>query len=158
MPEARSHSRYRLHGWSFHRRRHRAISHKLKCMPSMLAQVCCVTPGRAPSMWGCGHSLLANKTPRQPTIPDNHFDLVVFVSRCCTKHRTPHCRASWPSVKRILKPGWRHVVHLEVPGHYSQLDTWGRIRGDFEIFYNNEPFWRGALSTDFRSVGGRCWL
>jgi len=31
-------------------------------------------------------------------------------------------------------------------------DTWGRIRGDYEIFYNNEPFWRGALSTDFKKV------
>ena len=82
--------------------------------------------------------------------PDNHFDLVYSST---VLHETSH--AALPRImaecKRILKPGGV-MLHLEVPGHYSQLDTWGRIRGDFEIFYNNEPFWRGALTTDFKKL------
>ncbi|MDX2143675.1 MAG: class I SAM-dependent methyltransferase [Rhodospirillaceae bacterium] len=82
--------------------------------------------------------------------PDNHFDLVYSSA---VLHETSH--AALPRImaecRRILKPGGV-MIHLEVPGHYGTLDTWGRIRGDFEIFYNNEPFWRGALTTDFKKL------
>jgi SAM-dependent methyltransferase len=82
--------------------------------------------------------------------PDNHFDLVYSSA---VLHETS--RKALPRIMaechRILKPGGV-LIHLEVPGHYSTLDTWGRIRGDYEIIYNNEPFWRGALSTDFKAL------
>jgi len=32
------------------------------------------------------------------------------------------------------------------------LDTWGRIRGDYEIQYNYEPFWKGALTADYKKL------
>ncbi len=79
--------------------------------------------------------------------PDNHFDLV-FSS--AVLHETS--RKALPRImaecRRILKPGGV-LIHLEVPAKYESLDTWGRIRGDYEITYNNEPFWRGALTSDF---------
>lgn len=92
----------------------------------------------------------SQQNAEQTNFPDNHFDMVVSSAML---HETSH--AALPRIMaeclRILKPGGV-VIHLEVPGHYSSLDTWGRIRGDFEIFYNNEPFWRGALSTDFKKL------
>ncbi len=92
----------------------------------------------------------SQQNAEQTDFPDNHFDLV-FSS--AVLHETS--RKALPRImaecRRILKPGGV-VLHLEVPGHYSTLDTWGRIRGDYEILYNNEPFWRGALSTDFKAL------
>jgi hypothetical protein len=41
------------------------------------------------------------------------------------------------------------MVHLEVPQRYEDMDLWGRIRGELEIHYNNEPFWRGAQMSNF---------
>jgi SAM-dependent methyltransferase len=84
------------------------------------------------------------------TFPDDHFDLVYS---CAVLHETsgralPRIMAE---CRRILKPGGV-MIHLEVPAKYEWLDTWGRIRGDFEIHYNNEPFWRSALSTDFAAL------
>jgi ubiquinone/menaquinone biosynthesis C-methylase UbiE len=49
---------------------------------------------------------------------------------------------------RLLKPGGV-MAHLEVPGRYDEMDTWSRIRGDYEIQYNYEPFWKGAITADF---------
>ena len=90
----------------------------------------------------------SQQNAEQTDFPDNHFDLV-FSS--AVLHETS--RKALPRImaecRRILRPGGV-VLYLEVPGHYSTLDTWGRIRGDYEILYNNEPFWRGALSTDFK--------
>lgn len=52
---------------------------------------------------------------------------------------------------RLLKPGGA-MVHLEVPARLDELDTWGRIRGDYEIQYNYEPFWKGALTADYKKL------
>ena len=52
---------------------------------------------------------------------------------------------------RLLKPGGR-MVHLEVPARLEEMDTWGKIRGDYEIQYNYEPFWKGALTADYETL------
>lgn len=52
---------------------------------------------------------------------------------------------------RLLKPGGA-MVHLEVPGRFEEMTTWGKIRGDYEIQYNYEPFWKGALTMDFNKL------
>jgi len=52
---------------------------------------------------------------------------------------------------RLLKPGGK-MAHLEVPARLDELDTWGKIRGDYEIQYNYEPFWKGALTADFKKL------
>ena len=63
-------------------------------------------------------------------------------------HLIPSPYQAHAELLRILKPGGV-LIHLEVPAKYESLDTWGRIRGDYEISFNNEPFWRGALTSDF---------
>ena len=52
---------------------------------------------------------------------------------------------------RLLKPGGK-MVHLEVPAVLAEMDNWGRIRGDYEIQYNYEPFWKGALTADYKKL------
>lgn len=92
----------------------------------------------------------SQQNAEETNFPDNHFD---FVYSSTVLHETS--RKALPRImdecRRVLKPGGA-LIHLEVPGHYATLDTWGRIRGDYEIIYNNEPFWRGALSTDFKKL------
>ena len=44
------------------------------------------------------------------------------------------------------------MVHLEVPQRYEEMDLWSRIRGEIEVHYNNEPFWRGAISADYQAL------
>lgn len=78
---------------------------------------------------------------------DDSFDVVVS---CVMIHETSHkaVRKIIEESYRVLKPGGL-MVHLEVPSRYKDLDVWGKIRGDYEMAYNHEPFWRGALTTDF---------
>jgi len=52
---------------------------------------------------------------------------------------------------RVLKPGGI-VVHLEVPQRYDSMDLWGKIRGEVERVYNNEPCWQVAISTEYDAV------
>ncbi|MFT7289352.1 MAG: SAM-dependent methyltransferase [Halieaceae bacterium] len=78
---------------------------------------------------------------------DESFDLIYS---CAMFHETSH--AAVPNIMRecyrLLRPGGV-VVHTEVPIRYDDLDLWGLLIGDFETRYNNEPFWAGALKTDF---------
>jgi SAM-dependent methyltransferase len=92
----------------------------------------------------------SQQNAEETNFPDNHFDMIYSSA---VLHETS--RKALPRImaecRRVLKPGGV-MIHLEVPGHYGTLDTWGKIRGDYEILYNNEPFWRGALSTDFKAL------
>lgn len=49
---------------------------------------------------------------------------------------------------RLLRPGGV-VAHLEVPQRYDEMDLWGKIRGEIEFDYNNEPNWKAAISADY---------
>lgn len=81
---------------------------------------------------------------------ENSFDLVVS---CAMFHETS--RKAVPNIisecYRILRPGGV-MIHLEVPARYDKLDTWARIRADYEMRFNHEPFWRGALSADYERL------
>lgn len=48
---------------------------------------------------------------------------------------------------RLLRPGGV-AVHLEVPLAYARASLWSQIRGEYECFFNNEPFWRGCNIAD----------
>ncbi|MBP01906.1 MAG: methyltransferase type 11 [Rhodospirillaceae bacterium] len=78
---------------------------------------------------------------------DNSFDLI---TSSAVLHETSG--VALPNIvrecHRLLKPGGA-MVHLEVPSRLDDLDTWGKIRGDYEIQYNYEPFWKGALTADW---------
>jgi len=81
---------------------------------------------------------------------DESFDLI---TSSAVLHETSG--KALPSIikecHRLLKVGGK-MVHLEVPARLEEMDTWGRIRGDYEIQYNYEPFWKGALTADFRKL------
>ena len=81
---------------------------------------------------------------------DNEFDLI---TSSAVLHETSG--QALPNIFnecfRLLKPGGV-MSHLEVPSRLQDMDTWGRIRGDYEIQYNYEPFWKGALTADFKTL------
>jgi SAM-dependent methyltransferase len=82
--------------------------------------------------------------------PDGHFDLVIS---CVMFHETS--AAALPRIMRetarLLRPGGA-FAHLEVPYDYNDLTLWEYVRNENETFCNNEPFWRGSLSTDFAAL------
>ncbi len=81
---------------------------------------------------------------------DNSFDVVMSSA---TLHETSH--KALPAIIqecfRVLKPGGI-MAHLEVPGRFNDMDTWQRIRADFETFCNNEPFWHGISKADIAGI------
>ncbi|WP_404476742.1 class I SAM-dependent methyltransferase [Novosphingobium sp. BL-52-GroH] len=81
---------------------------------------------------------------------DESFDLVFS---CALLHETSPdgIEAVVRESRRLLRPGGV-VIHLEVPQRYEELDLWGRIRGEIEADYNNEPNWKVAISTDYRAA------
>lgn len=78
---------------------------------------------------------------------DESFDLV-FSAVLFHETAAPAVPKILAECRRLLRPGGL-MVHLEVPQRYESMDLWGRIRGEIETHYNNEPFWRGAISLNF---------
>ncbi len=77
--------------------------------------------------------------------PDASFDLVYS---CVLLHETSKAATKkiFAECHRLLRPGGV-VIHCEVPPMDS-LGVWGKVMGDFESLYNNEPFWRGVQKLD----------
>ncbi|MCC5860585.1 MAG: class I SAM-dependent methyltransferase [Gammaproteobacteria bacterium] len=78
--------------------------------------------------------------------PDESFD-VVYSS--VMLHETSN--SALPNIMaecyRVLRPGGV-VIHLEVPVRYAEMPLADQLRADYETYYNNEPFWRGACTAD----------
>jgi ubiquinone/menaquinone biosynthesis C-methylase UbiE len=81
---------------------------------------------------------------------DASFDLVFS---CVLFHETSQVATLniMAECKRLLRPGGL-MVHLEVPLLHDNADTWTELNGALEAQYNNEPNWRGALTTDYEGV------
>jgi SAM-dependent methyltransferase len=81
--------------------------------------------------------------------PDGSFD---FVYSCVLLHETSKAatRKIFAECHRLLRPGGV-VIHCEVPP-MEGLGVWGKVIGDFESLYNNEPFWRGVQNLDLASL------
>ena len=81
---------------------------------------------------------------------DASFDLVFS---CVLFHETSQAATLniMAECKRLLRPGGL-MVHLEVPLLHDNTDTWTELNGALEAQYNNEPNWRGALTTDYEGV------
>uniref|UniRef100_UPI0035CB858B class I SAM-dependent methyltransferase n=1 Tax=uncultured Sphingomonas sp. TaxID=158754 RepID=UPI0035CB858B len=81
---------------------------------------------------------------------DGSFDLVYS---CVLMHETSEAAMAniLAESLRLLRPGGV-AVHLEVPQRYEELDLWGKIRGQIEMDYNNEPAWKAAISVDFDAM------
>ena len=85
--------------------------------------------------------------------PDQHFDLV-FTSAVLHETSAKALPKIIRECFRVLRPGGV-MVHLEVPFRADEADTYALLRADFETRYNNEPFWMGAVSTDFAALATR---
>lgn len=85
--------------------------------------------------------------------PDNYFDLV-FTSAVLHETSAKALPKIIGECFRVLRPGGV-MVHLEVPFRADEADTYALLRADFETRYNNEPFWMGAVSTDFAALATR---
>jgi SAM-dependent methyltransferase len=88
----------------------------------------------------------AEKTDFESGSFDLVFSCVLFheTSQAATLNIMAEC-------KRLLRPGGL-MVHLEVPLLHDNKDTWTELNGALEAQYNNEPNWRGALTTDYQGV------
>jgi len=86
----------------------------------------------------------------QTQYEDGSFDLVFS---CVILHETSETAIARIMAEsfRLLRPGGV-VAHLEVPNRYETLDLWGRIRGEVEADYNNEPNWKHAISADYEAL------
>ncbi len=82
--------------------------------------------------------------------PDGYFDLVYS---CVMLHETSQAAVSniMAESKRLLRPGGV-AVHLEVPLLMTIGSLWDEMSAELEAEYNNEPYWRGALTTDYGAV------
>jgi SAM-dependent methyltransferase len=81
---------------------------------------------------------------------DGSFDLV-FSSVLLHETSEPAIGRILAESYRLLRPGGV-AVHLEVPQRYDTLDLWGRIRGEIEADYNNEPAWKAAITADYGAL------
>lgn len=81
---------------------------------------------------------------------DASFDLVFS---CVLLHETSEAAIAniMAESRRLLAPGGV-AVHLEVPNRYETMDLWGKIRGQIEADYNNEPAWQAAISVDYDAL------
>lgn len=96
---------------------------------------------------------LAQDNAERTRYPDASFDLVF--SAVLLHETSPNAIARiLAESHRLLRPGGV-TIHLEVPNRYDELDLWGKIRGEIEADYNNEPNWKAAISTDYRAALGR---
>jgi len=93
---------------------------------------------------------LAQDNAERTRFPDKSFDLVFS---CVLLHETSPDAIDRivEESHRLLKPGGI-VAHLEVPQRYDQMDLWGKIRGEIEADYNNEPNWKAAISADYAAL------
>lgn len=79
--------------------------------------------------------------------PDASFDLVYT---CAVLHETSQSAVLniLKESRRLLRPGGV-AVHLEVPLLMTIGSLWDELSAELEADYNNEPYWRGALTADY---------
>lgn len=82
--------------------------------------------------------------------PDGHFDVVYS---CVVLHETSQAAiaAILAESRRLLRPGGV-AIHLEVPLIHNFGDLWEELSSELEAQFNNEPNWRGALSSDYGAL------
>jgi SAM-dependent methyltransferase len=79
--------------------------------------------------------------------PDGHFDVVYS---CVVLHETAEAAMAniLAESKRLLRTGGI-AIHLEVPLIHNFGDHWQELSAELEAQFNNEPYWRGALTADY---------
>ena len=82
--------------------------------------------------------------------PDASFDIVYS---CVMLHETSQAAVAniMAESRRLLRPGGV-AVHLEVPLLMTIGSLWEEMSAELEAEYNNEPYWRGALTADYGAL------
>ncbi|MFK7958299.1 MAG: class I SAM-dependent methyltransferase [Lysobacterales bacterium] len=93
---------------------------------------------------------LAQQNAEQLNYPDASFD-VVYSSVMLHETSSKALPRIMAECYRVLRPGGV-VIHLEVPARYKDLTLAEKLRGEYETYYNNEPFWRGACTADLTAA------
>jgi 2-polyprenyl-3-methyl-5-hydroxy-6-metoxy-1,4-benzoquinol methylase len=92
----------------------------------------------------------AQQNAERTQFEDESFDLV-FSAAVFHESSYSAIRNIIRESRRLLRPGGV-MIHSEVPLRYSDMDLWGKLSGEFETHYNNEPCWREALSCDYVEI------
>lgn len=103
---------------------------------------------RAENMGAVVH--FSQQGAEQTDFPDDSFDLVYS---CVMLHETSQAAVAniMAESRRLLRPGGV-AVHLEVPLLMTIGSLWDEMSAELEAEYNNEPYWRGALTTDYGAL------
>jgi ubiquinone/menaquinone biosynthesis C-methylase UbiE len=92
----------------------------------------------------------SQQNAEQLDFPESSFDFV-FSSAVLHETSAAAVHRILAECLRVLRPGGV-MLHLEVPHRYQDGDLWLQVRGDYETFFNNEPFWHGACAADFAQL------
>ena len=92
----------------------------------------------------------SQQNAERTSFPDGHFDVVYT---CVVLHETSQSAMAniLAESRRLLRPGGI-AIHLEVPLIHNFGDHWEELSAELEAQFNNEPYWRGALSADYRQM------
>lgn len=92
----------------------------------------------------------SQQSAERTSFPDASFDLVYT---CVVLHETSQAAVSniLAESRRLLRPGGV-AVHLEVPLLHTFGELWSELSAELEAEFNNEPYWRGALSADYAAL------
>lgn len=92
----------------------------------------------------------SQQNAERTNFPDGHFDVVFS---CVVIHETSQAAMSniIAESRRLLRPGGV-AIHLEVPLIHNFGELWEELSAELEAQFNNEPYWRGALSADYRQL------
>ena len=103
---------------------------------------------RARHLGGAVH--FSQQSAERTNFPDASFDVVYS---CVVLHETSQAGAAniLAESRRLLRPGGV-AVHLEVPLLHTFGELWEEVSAELEAEFNNEPYWRGALSADYDAL------
>ena len=89
----------------------------------------------------------SQQNAERTSFPDGHFDVVYS---CVVLHETAQSAMAniLAESRRLLRPGGL-AIHLEVPLIHNFGDHWEELSAELEAQFNNEPYWRGALTADY---------
>jgi 2-polyprenyl-3-methyl-5-hydroxy-6-metoxy-1,4-benzoquinol methylase len=92
----------------------------------------------------------SQQNAERTTFEEHSFDVVFS---CVLLHETSQAAVSsiLAESRRLLRPGGI-AIHLEVPLITTFDDLWQELAAELEAQFNNEPYWRGALSADYAQL------
>ena len=92
----------------------------------------------------------SQQSAERTNFADGSFDVVYS---CVLLHETSQAAVGniLAESRRLLRPGGV-AIHLEVPLMNDFTALWDELSAVLESEFNNEPYWRGALSSDYATL------